>query len=539
MPKQSEKRIKGRTQVNPQQTFDFTIPDRQVVARPVDAYERQYGSSRAKNIENFMESFSNMSKSAMQANEIYKTEQKEKGAVSAARGEDTPEGKHWAFVQGYESFKGEVAVNDYYAKLDSLFANAGQLEPDQWLAEKDVINRDFLNGRSDAFIAGFVPKAAELESKYDRKYHEVLKERVKNNYLTETRKMADLELTRIYNDPDITDKGRAVRNALSKEQARGKTLGMADRNDISKEFVQSYIEKAVTQGRPDFLDFAFAEDEAGFKLVQRPELADALWAGLRAANSKKIAIENKADEDLTKAKAEAVENMERTVVWAMETGKYEEAAQALVKGSPYINSEHTQTYLKRLNDLQLDANWSKKDNAEWYRAAYIEASEGKMSEASWTEAPKFCTRSTYMELAKVNANAKKAAAKDSEGNKSMFNEYKSILLKSVAPQDPFNMGAFIDGNVGRERNQEASHLMWMRLHNFTQIGNMKDLTPEILSKWTKEITADLNARMPAPSDQMLNENKGSKNKGGGSQSTLMNRLDEQLFPKTITPEVTP
>jgi len=311
MPREVKNRLKGQKQVYAQETFDFTVPQRHGAARPVDPYEQQFESAGAKNLIDFANNVKSTGRNVMQANELYKDKKREEGATAAMKGEVATGDEHYAFLEGYEGFKGETQVGDYHKEIDALFAKAGQLDPDEWNAEKSKITQKYINGSTDAFINSFVPKAARLEEQYDVKYHQVLNKRIENDYLAGVRKIADSELTRIFNDKEIEDKDQAVRDSLSAQQDRAKSLSMADRNKISEQFIADYINKAKEQGRPDFLGFTLKPDKDGIILATHPDFADEIATGISEAIN--------AREALDKEKRLAYERAEKK--FASEAGK--------------------------------------------------------------------------------------------------------------------------------------------------------------------------------------------------------------------------
>lgn len=548
MPRQTQKRMKGATQISPQETFDFTVPARQVSARDVDTRAAvPQADAKVTGILTFIDQMKSGLKTAVQIADIRSKEKREEGYRAGAKGEKVEAPRHWAFIEGYEQFKGEAAGKDYYAQIDALFQKAGDLEPSDWDQQRDKITESFLFGSSDAFIDGFVPKAMIIEEHYDKKYHGVLQERIKNDYLTTVRGMADFELTTIYNSTMSTaERAKAVRDSLSKEQARSKGLGIAGRTEISNEFVETFIEKATTLGRPDFLDGFFEPDESGMKLSSRPELADKLWAGLRQANSRKAAKEDKVVENYNKVQKEAIEDIERTIVWSMENDDPVGAAEKIMKYAGIIDSEHLQKYLKRNNELSLEANFAKVIDVEWHRAADKKAILGQMTDADWAEANKHLTRPAYIALAKINNKGGEELAKDKWGMHSTFDRKKKELIDVMCARDIIT-GVIADP-LEQQRAMYISDQLDMLYFDFVKKSGVEALSVRQIMDWRTEIAKDAIEKFGKVIDvrsQMAA--KVQKKKGGGSAAAetsvvqpeevelhLTDRLDNLTYHQSIT-----
>ena len=538
MPRQTKKKIKGQKQVEAQKTYDFTVPKREIHARRVDPMEQQFISPGAKNLMSFVEQIGKTSQAGIRLNEMLVGEQRKKGARLGARGEKLPQGKHWAFIEGYEGFKGETATGDYTGKMEELFQKAGQLSPNEWDGEKEKISQVFMNGATDAFIDKFVPRAAKIEEQFDTRYQKVLKTQLENDYLTETRKMAQSELVRIFNDTEIIKekKGEVLRKSLTNEQDRGKKLQIADKTEISTQFVETIIEKASTDGRPDYLDFAFEADPSGFKLIDRPELADALWAGLRTARSKKETLENKKIEDKKKLIEDARDDIERQIVWALETNELDTAAKNIGKYQSILDPDDLSKYMKRANALSLESSWAKVNNAEWYRLAYKRAATGRLTGEDWVMAYKYVTRDGYIELAKVNAKGKEELAKDVWGMRGKFEKKKNRLLDNVSPVNPLTKKYF-DVTNGKARAEYIDDTMDLLCEDFVRTNSYEKLTVEQIIKWRNEtrrdaleqwpIIMDISAQISqAASGKTAQQvNTGGAQKQVGGPLSLTNRLD--------------
>jgi len=541
MPKSIEKKYSRRHQVNPQQTFDFTVPKKEVNARMVDTYTEPTVSSKTKNVLSFINSMSSLAKTTSQFSQIYNAEMKEKGYISGAKKEEAPKGKHWAFIEGYEGFKGEAASGEYLAKMQGLIREAStkELTPKDWDIEKEKIHEGFLNGATDAFIKGFIPKASGIEEKFDAEFVKILQTKLETNYLSETRKKAISDLTVIYNDVTIEDKGKAMREVLTQEHNRGKNLNIADKIKISTEFVETIIEKAVTDGRPDYLDFAKIKDKDGVKLIDRPELADEIWSGLRSAMSKKETLEIKAIEERKNKIKEIKENIERQIVWSLETDDLNPAIKNISQYKSILDPDDLSKYMRRANELSLDANWSKVNNAEWYRLAHKKASVGKMTEEDWNNAPKFLTRAGYIELSKVNNKGKEEMAKDSWGMRSKFEQKKKRLLENISPIHPITK-KFFDAEHGKERYEFADDSMDLLYEDFVRKNGVEALGIEQMIKWRNDvrkealelypIVMDISAMTSKTASTNQNPNTGNTQKTVNLQNqnkilSLKNRLD--------------
>jgi len=268
MPREYKKRIKGQRQVVAQETFDFTVPQRRGAARPVDPYVKQYSSSKARNIVDFVNSFNSASKTIMQANEVFKGNQREKGKVSAARGEKVSKDAHWSFLEGYENYKGLAAVADYQAELSQLHKSFESADPETYNAEVEKLNAQFINGRSDAFLKGFTPSALKSQEYFVSQYGIKQGKLLKDEALTDARKITRVKLQEIM-ESDVPK--QAMRKFLTEMQ---KGNGISKKLRLSTTEITREIVDTVGEYAPEMLDAFELPDESGIRPTDNEGIRD-------------------------------------------------------------------------------------------------------------------------------------------------------------------------------------------------------------------------------------------------------------------------
>lgn len=486
MPRSTTKQIRGRKQVDQKDLFDYSVPSKDVVARPVDAYERQYGSSRAKNIEMFMESFKSMSRSVVNAKNIYDTEKESAGYRAGAKGEEPPEGSPAAFMRGYERFKGEGSVSEYHARLNQIFSESADSTPDVYLQKKEALAKEYFNGRTDAFIDGFLPKAMAIEDHMDQKFQQAQKHKLDNDILTQARAKTQADLQLIYSDTVLNqeEKAAAIRQVLTQQQIDAGKLGLS-KQQISDNFIESVIETATLSGNPSLLDFAFLKDKSGVALSMNPELSDKIVAGLKRAISAHDANETQALQVRKQALNDASDEIQRGIVDSMQSGDLNTAKGLIGKYKGLLSPDDLQKYYTRLNKLNDESSFAKDTDLWYYRRAYDSALEGKLTDREFDEAMHHMSKSEYMDLIKVNSRGKSSSGSGS--NQALLNEYKKMVVDQFTQQDKIT-GNYKEGS-SLDKGNMAKHLFNQYVNKYLSEGNKpKELTPDDLLKWSSTIS---------------------------------------------------
>lgn len=533
MPRNYKRHIRGQKQTNDQQNFDFSVPSRKVAARPVGIDTPSRFSSKAQQIIDFTENFRSAARSLTQAHGVYAADQKYKGAMSAAKGEDEPKrgilgttigGESDAFIVGYENYKGDVEVGDFHKKIDNLLQNSGDMDELQWLAAKDKIAKEIVNGRSDAFLEAFIPKASKLEEKYDIKFHQMLKERVDKNFLAGVGEIAESELTQAFSDETLTPEERDVmiRKSVTSQQERAKFLKMGDRNSVSATYINKAIFMAKSQGRPEFLRWLSQPDKDGVVLASHPDFADAIASAKITSENIKEANENAADTERRRRLKELGDTIEKKIIGAMEDGDLAPAKEAILAAEPFLEPAAFKSMLKEVNKGLDESTFGRVTNADNFMMLFDMAVQGKLTTAHFAKYRMQLTKDDYMELGQVNSRAKESA-RGSNTSKPQYmkeaDEYKGLLKTLVTGNKLVNMYKLPE----KQKIAKATHLWNMAIQAELKKNGSENLGFDWYNKTMNAISkAVLAPEERDKKDKPTGGNIGSKqpNSGKGTKNVL-------------------
>lgn len=550
MARPVEKRLKGQTPVDQKDTYDPTVPDRKVTARVVDQTVEHYQSKDSQALLQFVDSYNRLQSRAAGFMEQKAVEQKEAGATSALRGEDKPETASESWIRGYETTEGQGAVHDYLALMSGLKSRMAQLAPNEYEAEKEAINKSFLNGASDNWIRGFVPGALDVETKMDAEYQGVQVEIVKNNHLTNVRKNTTVEAHRIMADPKIKDKSAAIRDWVTRAQKQAKDMKVSDRTEVAQHIIESLGPEAVRGANPDLMNFALVKDKDGVALIDRPELAKQIHSYINQALSKKASLDEVANQNKKKAQTAAKEAAQKSIIWSLQENDPVKREQAMDQAEAQIREhasildpEDMESYLKQVRSLQLDKNWAKVADSEKYREYFNKAVMGQLAPEDWVTMNAFVPRDVYLSLAEVNARATTSAEEDSFGWRSVFNKN----MASVT--DRLNANPLVPGfmaEYGDQRRKVIEDTMYQNLWDFQEKNKGQKPGYSEIKQWRDEAEKNAEAiQSPIPIPKFSGVSKPTptagqrvvKGKSAGSgkakaseeldiNSTLLDELDD-------------
>jgi len=492
MPREQKKRLKGQQQTYAQQTFDFTVPHRQGAARPVDPYEQQFVSSGAKNMLDFVENVRSTGRKAVQANEIFKGKKREEGAAAARRGEEVTGNEHFAFLEGYENLNGEVSVGDYRNKTAELLSKSEDMTPEEFRASLDSLFVDSINGRSDAFIEGFFPKAKYYEEQAVNSYQKVQREKfLKENNTKLTAKFSD-DLAIIYskdNELSFTERAEELHKSLVKQQEFAVKYKIGSKSDVSRVFVDTLINKAIISGNPQLLDAFTIQDKDGIRLMDVDEFSTKIGnAKIRAENVKE-ANENAKEEANKDATKKLSEKLQRTIHKAIVDNDMAAARQDILTYEDYLPPNVFGKLLREVDKGTDESSFGEYTNADTHRNMYNKACYGELTPDDFRLNRMSLTKSDYIQLGEVNARAKASIAKSGSRPQYMrkADEYKN-LLKTLVTGDSFvNLYKLPE----KQKIARATHLWNMAIQEELEKNGSENLNFEFFDKTMNKIVKSI------------------------------------------------
>lgn len=488
------KRKKGATPVRMEDFYNPVTAKKQVQARPVDAHEQEY--SKAKQYQNLGQSITGISSSAESLIKFISDKQEQQGMMAAMKGEEKPDTATGAFIRGYETFSGEADVAEFHKQLHAAYLESGDMTPDEWAVKREELTNKFLNGASDEYVRGFVPKALQVSAKYDQQITADQRKRVVNDHLVNVRKQAEEAYQFAVNLPEDSkdSMGGYLRKELTRIQKESKSLGLLDRNAVTEQFIQVIGRSAVREGRPDDLEelasaMAEPDKEDGFSLKNRPDLGEKIENYIDAAERTRNALDKAQANAEEKAFKARLEDIERAIVVGLADGSPE----SIKKVTDLIN-EHGQNipvtrfkqYMNDFYDKLDDANWARSTDPFQYSQAYAQALRGKWNERVGVQS--YLEKDDYIELDKINANAQKQLNAAGHSPLKKIEDLRGNLHQYLMTTGAKDMvGSILDMPKAIQRQMAVDEEINKWLHDLEQSETLGNITYEQIAAKQTEI----------------------------------------------------
>ncbi len=496
MPEYSPQRYTKREQVSPQETFRVTTPNLAVTAQPIDAFAQPAADPTLRSLISLTESIQKGIGAYAQYKEVTNREEESKGAILAAAGKPLPSKPSDALIRGYEQMTGEAKVYEFHQKAQEYLMQNHTADPETFRQGLNSILQSYLDGPSDSFIKGFVPKAKNVESQILSQFIEKKQQEVRQNVLanvaTIVRQRVEVEGTR---DPV------QLRNLLTDMQNRAKEFGVT-RTEVTKEFFELMDGMASLSGDPNLLMFALEKDKDG----QTP--ADIIGLG-KVRDSIQRAIS--AREEMQNIRRRAVEEAEKqrndltTLDLLDALSKVDRTdPQSVLKIKQKIQSNKNNldpsTYRTLLHDVQsmFDPTGQRLaiSNEGMLHQAYTLASQGKLTNP-FVFAP-YLSHADLEEIIKKQAETS-VSLQNAETREALADEqrYESLLLKRVAVVNKLDPSGFLNSTEA-EKARHAGYLWWKGVKKLKEdTGKTKlsddelfDLSTSIVEKVTGKKTTN-------------------------------------------------
>jgi hypothetical protein len=467
MPRQSAHSQTSRRTVTDQETFDFSTPNLQVSARPVDAFARPMGVSGSTRA--LMQAFAT-GKEAYQQHKEYK-EQKdfEAGSMAKATGQEQDTSKSAAWITGYEAMSGEAAAADLRDALEKFHTENWQADPDSYAAGREEIVKGFLDGKSEAYLKNFVPQAVKLEEHYSQAYQKAQLGQLQQDAVTNARKAMRVQLDDILQDPSkAAESPKILRAKLTTMQGSLKQYGLS-RTAVSKQIVEAVGMRAVLEGMPELMAFAMEPDDSGMALADNPELADSVLTYVKQAETARDAGVTAAKKAEKENQEKLKDTVERTLVekfYALDpkdrAGRME-ALQILhnagaVDRNPFgvaLDPGQLEHYYKVANELMSGGgNFAQEYEPKVYQDLWIKAAQGTLSMEELDANQSSLTRDVYKALIQENCDAR--GRKSANGGNPFDPTFTKLVTDMGAVLNKSSM--FEIDKMGPDKVQEARML---------------------------------------------------------------------------------
>ncbi len=283
MPKAAAQPYKTRRPIEAQETFRYTTPTLHPAARPVEMFVRPSPTTSA--LLTAIAGAQELIKGYAKYKELKNQEDIERAQTLAITGQELPQGASNAMVEAYDEIRGRAHVYDLHQKALEYFHQNKTMDPESFRAGLNELIKGYTEGKSTAFLKGFVPKAMEVENQLIKHYIEAQQAEIKENLLTNVQATVrhELEVTK-------TDDPKKLRELLTDLQNKAKTLKV-NRSDVTDAFVKSIYTQAVMDAKPELLRVLFEPDPSGITIADAigPDRAMQLVKAAENAKEAKIA----------------------------------------------------------------------------------------------------------------------------------------------------------------------------------------------------------------------------------------------------------
>lgn len=453
MPKAAAQSYKTRRELQPQETFRYTTPNRKVVARPVDIFVQP--SRKTSVLLTALQGMDAVLDSYLKYKEVQNQEDKEKAETLALAGKPLPEDPSRVMIDTYEEITGQGKVYDFYQKATEYFVQNKNADPETFRSGLNQLIQEYTEGKSTAFLKGFVPKAKDIETSLINQYIRAQQEEIKANLLTNVQASIRHEL-----EVNQTNDPVALRKILSDFQKKAKTFNVT-RSEVTDAFVRTIYAEAYQKGKPELLKALTIPDENGItvadaigpnkvvKLIKEVENAKkAQEAARQAANEKYL---KKLSDQTTKAVLTKLYSLDETDVDGLLALKQE------VLGSQDKLTASAYGALLRAVDGKMGVGgFPKSSDPLLLRALELRVARGQLDYDTLTAFVDKLAQDDFIRLVSKIQSHKESL--DNEEYRTWWNtreEFENSVISRVAPQDM--LGRFLETN-GAEKKARA--LFW-------------------------------------------------------------------------------
>ena len=354
MPRQSIKQMKGRTQVSPQATFDFTVPRREVHAGPVGmpTVAPKVDTKRTAILQ-FIDSMQGLAKDVKGWSDEANIERRKAGKMARGREEDLPEDPHWAFLEGYELMSGASDAYTYEKELAKLLDTDIHSDVGDFNAKKDEISNKYLTGRTDAYIEGFISRGMNVEANAEMKYQEAQTERMQTDFLTKGIKLFKFD-SREHRETGagMLENSKADRELLTELQELAEPYGLS-KLQVSESIVDAVGSDRAMRGEPENLMFLFEPDvKGGTALIDNPHLATKINRYVNSAISTRKSMTNETRLEKERIEDEFAVTAGKAIVKSLDNNDPTTAIKILEDTGKYMSFDNYKSLTAAIADMR-------------------------------------------------------------------------------------------------------------------------------------------------------------------------------------------
>jgi hypothetical protein len=223
----------GGRDIDPRSTYDSTTPDVKVAARNIDTYHRPPDAYRVQQdadlvaMTQFLQMTTGAMESGAKAYGAYQDKESEEGKILKAAGKPLPDDASSAKASGYEMMSGEAEVVDFKTKLADIVTQFPDDDPETYQKRTQELLKSSINGRSEAWVKGFVPNARKALSDSALVFHKTKQEEIATKTLSANTKIfSDKVLEALKTEKDDDKVALIYREAVTGMQDTTKPYGV-------------------------------------------------------------------------------------------------------------------------------------------------------------------------------------------------------------------------------------------------------------------------------------------------------------------------
>lgn len=532
------------TPIDDRQFGNKTMPEVQVVAKPVDTFVPSYPDQSANQLLKALTEFQSAQDLAARTKVIGAIQDKQAGMAAAARDEEVPETASSAFAKGFWALKGQAALRGFGQELGELQASNPGMTLDQWTKESNELQMKYIRGQNDSFLSGFVPGALGLQHQYDQIVMAKQKTILKQDVVTNVQKVINDKFDGIFNGhistmdagvqsllsqnatPEQIDSYAITQNnstatklssALQEIQELGKTVGLS-RTDTSKLFAETIGRRARELGKPELNLWATIPID-GVKPVDIPEVAKIVDTYTREAQASRDHLMSMARTAKTQKEVEDSRAAQSYIVGKLislndDTGASPEVIvkhtndllnelKSFVEGTNSlgikIRPEAADALRKGILDMRTGKSLGIQTDPETHANLMINAFNGKLdwSDVFLGDNAKKISNEDKLSLIQLNLQRQSTLSnRDEAQDMALFNKAVEDAKGVVGVNG--NIVSDLPDPAAAKRKQAMSYEMTTQYFAFKRDNPKGRITPEILNKWAKDAETKVMSMYPSP-----------------------------------------
>nr|BDD44394.1 hypothetical protein 10 [Deltaproteobacteria bacterium] len=257
-----------RKQVDPRDTYRYSTQKLEVNARPTDPYVTPADAGyRAGEVAKALDSIHSTVKSySTLAEHMKKVDHKKAlGVFGKDPAAEAPEGESKWFYEKWSELKGgHAARTEFRSAVAELVdqSKSEQWEHDEWLEAYGRLSQEYLKGKDEAFIRGFIPKASQVEESAWSAHTQDLQERFRVEHSEQIASETADFVEDTFLHSSMADWGKKIRSYTDGLFPTAQKFGLT-KNEVSSEVLKQVGQLAILKGEPELLSYGWLKGPGG------------------------------------------------------------------------------------------------------------------------------------------------------------------------------------------------------------------------------------------------------------------------------------